>query len=39
MLDRVVSGEPAGVEQAALHAAMAVGIPTGGWAPKGLATE
>lgn len=39
MLDRVVSGGQTGVDRAALRAARAAGIPTGGWAPKGWATE
>jgi len=35
----VVSGGQTGVDQAALRAARASGIATGGWAPKGWATE
>ncbi len=39
MLDRVISGGQTGVDQAALLAAKAAGIPTGGTAPKGWETE
>src|SRR4051812_12471606 len=39
MLDRVVSGGQSGADQAALRAARAANIPTGGWAPKGWRTE
>ncbi len=39
MLERVISGGQTGVDQAALRAATAAGIPTGGTAPKGWATE
>ena len=39
MLERVVSGGQSGVDQAALRAARAAGIPTDGTAPKGWATE
>lgn len=39
MLTRVISGGQTGVDQAALRAAKAVGIPTGGYAPKGWLTE
>lgn len=39
MLDRVVTGGQTGVDQAALRAARAAGIPTGGWAPLGWLTE
>jgi hypothetical protein len=39
MLDRVISGGESGVDQAALRAARAAGIPTGGTAPKGWETE
>src|SRR4051812_2998205 len=35
----VLSGGQAGVDQAALRAARAAGIPTGGWAARGWATE
>lgn len=35
----VISGGQTGVDQAALRAAKAAGIPTGGWAPKGWTTE
>ncbi len=34
-LKRVMSGGQTGVDRAALDAAMSVGIPTGGWCPKG----
>ena len=39
MLGGVISGGQTGVDQAALRAARALGIPTGGWAPRGRATE
>jgi predicted Rossmann-fold nucleotide-binding protein len=38
-LRRVVSGGQTGADQAGLRAARAAGIETGGWAPKGWATE
>ncbi len=38
-LRRVVSGGQTGADQAGLRAAKAAGIETGGWAPKGWATE
>jgi hypothetical protein len=39
MIGRIISGGQTGVDQAALRAARACGIPTGGWAPKGFRTE
>jgi hypothetical protein len=39
MLERVISGGQTGADQAALRAARACGIPTGGWAPRGWLTE
>jgi hypothetical protein len=39
MLGKIISGGQTGVDQAALRAAKACGIPTGGWAPKGWRTE
>ncbi len=39
MLDRIISGGRAGAEQAAWRAAMAYGVPTGGWMPEGFLTE
>lgn len=39
MLHRVISGGQTGVDQAALRAASACGIPTGGWMPKGWRTN
>src|SRR5215470_494378 len=39
MLDRVISGGQNGADQGGLRAAKALGIPTGGWAPKGWMTE
>jgi hypothetical protein len=39
MIERVISGGQTGTDQAALRAAHAAGIPTGGWAPKGWLTE
>lgn len=38
-LQRIVSGGQTGADQAGLRAARAAGIETGGWAPKGWATE
>lgn len=38
MIERIISGGQNGVDQAALRAARAVGIATGGWAPRGWAT-
>jgi hypothetical protein len=38
-LHRVVSGGQTGVDRAALDAAMACGIPIGGWCPKGRRAE
>jgi hypothetical protein len=39
MLDEVVTGGQTGADQAALRAARAAGIPTGGWAPLGWLVE
>jgi hypothetical protein len=39
MPDKVISGGQTGADQAALRAARAFGIPTGGFAPKGWLTE
>jgi hypothetical protein len=39
MLQKILSGGQTGADQAALRAAKAVGIPTGGWAPKGWLVE
>src|SRR5262245_23698662 len=39
MLAKVISGGQTGVDIAALYAARDVGIPTGGWAPRGWRTE
>ena len=38
-LQRVVSGGQTGVDRAALDAAMALGIPCGGWCPRGRRAE
>lgn len=38
MIERIVSGGQTGVDQAALRAARAVGVTTGGWAPRGWMT-
>ena len=38
-IEKVISGGQTGVDMAALKAARAVGIPTGGWCPKGWLTE
>lgn len=39
MISKVISGGQTGVDQAALRAAKACGIPTGGYAPKDYMTE
>ncbi|MBX6311836.1 MAG: hypothetical protein IRY99_02785 [Isosphaeraceae bacterium] len=39
MIERVISGGQTGVDQAAWRAARAAGIATGGWMPRGFATE
>jgi hypothetical protein len=39
MLERVISGGQTGVDQAALRAAQACGLETGGYAPLGWETE
>jgi hypothetical protein len=39
MLERIVSGGQTGADQAGWRAAKAVGLPTGGWMPKGFLTE
>lgn len=36
---RIISGGQTGVDQAALRAAKRVGLPTGGWMPKGFLVE
>jgi hypothetical protein len=38
-LSRLVSGGQTGVDRAALDAALAVGIPCGGWCPRGRRSE
>jgi hypothetical protein len=38
-IDKIVSGGQTGVDQAGLDAAMAAGIPTGGWVPRGRRCE
>jgi len=38
-LQRVVSGGQSGVDRAALDAALALGIPCGGWCPRGRRAE
>jgi len=38
-VDRIVSGGQTGADQGALEAARRLGIPTGGWMPKGFMTE
>ncbi len=35
MIERILTGGQTGADQAALRAARAAGIATGGWAPKG----
>lgn len=39
MIERIVSGGQTGADQAALDAAIELGIPYGGWIPKGRLTE
>jgi len=39
MLKKIISGGQTGADQAALDAAMDLGIPHGGWIPKGRLTE
>ena len=39
MVERVVSGGQTGVDRAALDAALALGIPCGGWCPSGRRAE
>lgn len=38
MVNKIISGGQMGVDQAALYVAFRLGIPTGGWAPKGYQT-
>lgn len=38
ILQKVISGGQSGADRAALEAAHAIGIPTGGWAPEGYKT-
>ena len=38
-LERIVSGGQTGADQAALDVAIALGVPHGGWVPKGRRTE
>ena len=39
MIERIVSGGQTGVDRAALDAAIALGIPCGGWCPRGRKAE
>jgi len=39
MLARLVAGGQSGVDRAALHVALELGIPCGGWCPKGRKAE
>jgi hypothetical protein len=39
MLKRIISGGQSGVDRAALDAAIRIGIPHGGWIPRGRITE
>jgi hypothetical protein len=39
MIDKIISGGQTGVDQAALDVAIKLGIPYGGWIPKGRKTE
>ncbi len=38
-IEKIVSGGQTGVDRAALDAAMALGLPVGGWCPKGRRAE
>src|SRR5258707_9057662 len=39
MITKVISGGQSGVDRAALDAALAAGLPVGGWCPKGRRAE
>lgn len=39
MIERIVSGGQTGVDRAALDAALALGVPCGGWCPRGRKAE
>jgi hypothetical protein len=39
MIRKIISGGQTGADQAALDAAIKLGIPHGGWIPKGRLTE
>ncbi len=39
MIEKIISGGQTGADQAALDAAIKLGIPHGGWIPKGRITE
>ena len=39
MIEKIISGGQTGADQAALDAAIKLGIPHGGWIPKGRMTE
>ena len=39
LIERIVSGGQTGVDRAALDVAMALGLPVGGWCPKGRRAE
>jgi len=39
VIERIISGGQSGVDRAALDVAMEVGIPCGGWCPKGRRAE
>ena len=39
MLDKIISGGQTGVDRAALDVALALGLPVGGWCPKGRRAE
>ena len=39
MIEKIISGGQTGADQAALDAAIKIGIPHGGWIPKGCLTE
>jgi len=39
MIEKIISGGQTGVDRAALDAAIELGIPPGGWVPKGRKAE
>jgi len=39
LIEKVISGSQTGADQGGLEAALELGLPTGGWIPKGFLTE